>query len=249
MGVKVTCDRQEQLKISREQIDKNIKMLRWRIGKAEPDVVQQLTCCLARSMLIYIGTPLMGVGLWRREDVDRVEASLYRKIMRIGNDIPNTVILNTMTNIRLAGDVVYYLSREVWSEYRRQHRVTKYFDQIEDRETGTTVDNGENNDTVMENSADGHPSLPATTTARKQKQSHNSGGGGTNRYQKYSTKRKFQEKIYVPKAMMDLMISTTTNKTSIHFGMNHMCHRHNQLFTIDHIEQYPKTPKPLMFQM
>ena len=41
--------------------------------------------------------------LWKREDVDRTEASLYRKIMRIGNDIPNTVILNTMTNIRLAG--------------------------------------------------------------------------------------------------------------------------------------------------
>ena len=39
LGVKVTCDRQEQLKISREQIDKNIKMLRWRIGKAEPDVI------------------------------------------------------------------------------------------------------------------------------------------------------------------------------------------------------------------
>jgi len=37
--------------------------------------------------------------------------------------------------------------------------------------------------------------------------------------------------------MMDLMISTTANKTSINFGMNHMCHRHNQLFTLDHIEQ------------
>ena len=70
-------------------------------------------------MLIYIGTPLAAVGLWKREDVDRVEASLYRKIMRIGNDIPNTVILNTMTNIRLAGEVIYYLSREAWTEYRR----------------------------------------------------------------------------------------------------------------------------------
>ena len=39
LGVRVTCDRQEQLKISREQIDKNIKMLRWRVGKAEPDVI------------------------------------------------------------------------------------------------------------------------------------------------------------------------------------------------------------------
>jgi hypothetical protein len=83
-------------------------------------------------MLIYIGTPLAAVGLWKREDIDRVEASLYRKIMRIGNDIPNAVVLNTMTNIRLAGEVIHYLSREAWNEYRRQNRVTKYFGKIED---------------------------------------------------------------------------------------------------------------------
>ena len=92
-------------------------------------------------MLIYIGTPLMAVGLWKRDDIDRVEASLYRKIMRIGNDIPNRAILNTMTNIRLAGEVIYYLSREAQNEYRRQHRVTKYFDMIEDSEAVTTNNN------------------------------------------------------------------------------------------------------------
>ena len=144
------------MKTSREQIDKNIKMLRWRIGKAEPDVIQRLTCCLARSMLIYIGTPLMAVGLWKREDIDRVEASLYRKIMRIGNDIPNTTVLNTMTSTRLAGEVIYYLSREAWSEYRCQNRVTKYFDQIEDSGATTNNVNGGNNDAMMENSGDGH---------------------------------------------------------------------------------------------
>ena len=69
--------------------------------------------------MIYIGTPMAAVGLWKREDIDRVEASLYRKIMRIGNDIPNAVVLNTMTNIKLAGEVIHYLSREAWNEYRR----------------------------------------------------------------------------------------------------------------------------------
>jgi hypothetical protein len=70
-------------------------------------------------MLIYIGTSMAAVGLWKREDIDRVEASLCRKIIRIGNDIPNAVVLNTMTNIRLAGKVIHYLSREAWNEYRR----------------------------------------------------------------------------------------------------------------------------------
>ena len=82
-------------------------MMRWRIGKAEPDVVQRLTSCLARSMLIYIGTPLAAVGLWKREDIDRVEARLYRKILRIGNDIPNSAVLNIMTITKLAGEVIH----------------------------------------------------------------------------------------------------------------------------------------------
>ena len=86
-------------------------------------------------MLIYIGTPMAAVGLWKREDIDRVEASLYRKVMRIGNDIPSAVVLNTMTNIRLAGEVIHYLSREAWNEYRKQNRVTKYFDKIEESKT------------------------------------------------------------------------------------------------------------------
>ena len=85
-------------------------------------------------MLIYIGTPMMAVGLWNCEDVDRIEASLYRKIMRIGNDIPNKVILNTMNSSRPAADVVFYLSREAQNEYRPQSRVTTFFDKIKDRE-------------------------------------------------------------------------------------------------------------------
>ena len=95
-------------------------------------MVQQLTCCLARSMLIYIGTPMVAAGVWKRPDIDRIEASLYRKIMRIGNNITNKAILNTMTNIRLAGEVVNYLSRRAQDEFRRQNRVTKYFEAMEE---------------------------------------------------------------------------------------------------------------------
>ena len=82
-------------------------------------MVQQLTCCLARSMLIYIGTPMVAAGVWKRPDIDRIEASLYRKIMRIGNNITNNAILNTMTNIRLAGEVASYLSKGAQDEFRR----------------------------------------------------------------------------------------------------------------------------------
>ena len=42
------------MKISREQIDKNVRVMRWKIGRADPDVIQQLTCCLVRSVLLRL---------------------------------------------------------------------------------------------------------------------------------------------------------------------------------------------------
>jgi hypothetical protein len=66
LGLKVATDRAEQRKIAKEQIQCNLNALRWKLKGGEPVVVQQLTCCLARSLLIYIGTPMVVAGLWRR---------------------------------------------------------------------------------------------------------------------------------------------------------------------------------------
>jgi len=82
-------------------------------------------------MLIYLGTPMVAAGLWKRQDIDRIEASLYRKVLGVSNMISNKAILNTMTSIRLAGEVVYYLSKEAWTQFRKQNRVTSFFDKKE----------------------------------------------------------------------------------------------------------------------
>lgn len=37
--------------------------------------------------------------------------------------------------------------------------------------------------------------------------------------------------------MIDMMLATTGNSTSIHFGMGHMCGKHKTLFTLDHVER------------
>jgi hypothetical protein len=39
LGVRVTIDRKEQSQVTREQIDKNIKIMRWRLGRADSDVI------------------------------------------------------------------------------------------------------------------------------------------------------------------------------------------------------------------
>ena len=39
-GVRVAVDKKEQNRVTREQIDKNIKLLRWRLGRADSDVIE-----------------------------------------------------------------------------------------------------------------------------------------------------------------------------------------------------------------
>ena len=134
--------------------------------------------------------------------------------MRIGNNITNNAILNTMTNIRLAGEVVSYLSKGAQDEFRRQNRVTKYFEAIRENEN-----NG------------GDTEMAAQGNARGAAQGRTSG-----RDRQYQTPLR-REKIYVPKIMMDTMLSATGNGTSIHFGYGHCCRKHNRLFTLDHIEE------------
>jgi hypothetical protein len=71
---------------------------------------------------------MVAAGLWKRQDIDRIEASLYRKVLGVSNMISNKVILNTMTGIRLAGEVVNYLAKEAWEQFRKQNRVTAFFE-------------------------------------------------------------------------------------------------------------------------
>jgi hypothetical protein len=35
---------------------------------------------------------MVAAGIWKRQDVDRIEASLYRKVLGIGNMISNRAI-------------------------------------------------------------------------------------------------------------------------------------------------------------
>ena len=37
--------------------------------------------------------------------------------------------------------------------------------------------------------------------------------------------------------MAETMLAATANSTSVHFGFNHMCRKHNALFTMKHVEQ------------
>ena len=48
--------------------------MKWKLRKVDVAIKETLTCVLARSILIYIGTPMVAADLWKREDIDRTEA-------------------------------------------------------------------------------------------------------------------------------------------------------------------------------
>ena len=71
---------------------------------------------------------MAAAGLWKKQDIDRFEASIYRKILGAPNTVSNKAILNTMTSIRLAGEAIIKLSRGAWEHFKKQSRVTQYFE-------------------------------------------------------------------------------------------------------------------------
>ena len=58
-------------------------------------------------------------GLWKRKEIDLIEASLHRKILFLNKSISNKAILNTMTSIRLAGEAIKYLANRTREESER----------------------------------------------------------------------------------------------------------------------------------
>ena len=53
-------------------------------------------------------------GVRRRKDIDRFNQASIEKNYCAANNIPNKAILNTMTQIRLAGDAISYLSKNTY---------------------------------------------------------------------------------------------------------------------------------------
>jgi len=136
---------------------------------------------------------MVTAGLWKRKDIDSLEASLYRKIMFLSNSISNKAILNTMTSIRLAGEAIENLVKRTREDAERQKRITSFY----------------------EEKPEGQPKgKPEGNHWKKPKQ-----------------------KLYVPRIMAEMMLASTSNSTSIHFGVGHLCHRHNKTMTMEHVEQ------------
>ena len=70
----ICLDPKVQRELSITSIKRNLGLMKWKLCKVDVAIKETLTCVLARSILFYIGTPMVAAGLWKREDIDRTEA-------------------------------------------------------------------------------------------------------------------------------------------------------------------------------
>ena len=83
------------------------------------DIKETLPCVLARSILTYTGTPLVAAGLWKREDIDRLEAQLFKEVNNLTNMSSNKAILNVACSLRNAWEIVEPLALRANLQARR----------------------------------------------------------------------------------------------------------------------------------
>jgi hypothetical protein len=94
--------------------------MKWKLRKVDIEIKETLTCVLARSILIYMGTPMVAAGMWKRDDIDRIEAQLYRSINNLPNLVTNKALMNVACGLRNAWDIVEPLARRANLQARRQ---------------------------------------------------------------------------------------------------------------------------------
>jgi hypothetical protein len=127
-----------------------------------------------------------------------------------------------MSTMKLAADAIYSLQQNVREQYTRQHKLTQYYEIAED------VVMAEDNQVV-------YPRTGETLYGYKKQKSGLHSRQSIN--ESNALNRKQEPRIYIPRVMADLMQATTANSTSIHFGIGHMCHTHNKVYTVDHIAE------------
>ena len=71
-----------------------MKYLKWRLRFVDLYVLETLLNSYARSLLIYVGTPMLAAGLWQTKDISRIERKIFKKSAMVPNNISPSIIEN-----------------------------------------------------------------------------------------------------------------------------------------------------------
>ena len=66
---------------------------------------------------------MVAAGLWKREDIDRLEAQLFKEVNGLGNMISNKAIMNVACIMRNAWEIVQPLAQRAYLQAKRQQQI------------------------------------------------------------------------------------------------------------------------------
>ena len=66
---------------------------------------------------------MVAAGIWKRDDIDRTEAQLYRSINNLPNLVSNKALMNVACGLRNAWDIVEPLALRASLQSRRQSQL------------------------------------------------------------------------------------------------------------------------------
>ena len=89
----------------------------------EVAIKETITCVLARSILVYIPTPLVAAKRWKQSDVERIEVQLYRLVHALTNYVSNKAVMNVACSIRSAWEVVKPLAQRASLQGHHQEQL------------------------------------------------------------------------------------------------------------------------------
>lgn len=110
LGVPIHVNPKQMHEMCIASVKRNLSHLRWKLKNCDVAIKETLTCVLARSILIYVGTPLVAAQRWKQSDVERVEVQLYRSTHGLTNLVSNKAVMNVACAIRPTWDIVQVLA-------------------------------------------------------------------------------------------------------------------------------------------
>ena len=105
-------DPQRMKQEAKKQVFKNIGFLKWKLRYVKPHIMEQIINAFARSLLIYVGTPLVTTGLWRRRDIEHIERQTLKKAAMVPNNINPDIVANLTSEKRRTWEIIERLARK-----------------------------------------------------------------------------------------------------------------------------------------
>lgn len=89
LGVRISTDKVRTQAFARTDIKRHLKHFKYKLRSCNVDVKEQLLQSYGRSIMTYIGTPLLGAKIFTSKQITQLEASLYREAHSLPNSISN----------------------------------------------------------------------------------------------------------------------------------------------------------------